>query len=631
MNFGDYVQNTPGAHQAVSFYDGFAQAKEIVQMRTDPLPDYPYWEDRLKGVPLTEQVRIVDAALTLADESEQLLIKQAAGWVSIGLFAKYFFSEYISESFGNHHEPIFEAIQRGERGKRINILAPRGSGKSTIVCRIIPLHTIYYKEKYAEIDAEDHFIVIISNTFRVAQGHLRAIKTKVERDPLFGHLQGPKWGEMAITTSNETYMIPLGMRGQVRGSLERENRPSLILADDAEDYDSLRNPDIREKNLEWWDRTVVPAQELSGERTNFWMIDTRKHIDALPSTLETRPAWKTYIYRAVEHPEDVWHPTAERLWKEWEQVYSDMSVDDTEREARAEKFYQEHKAEMTEGVEMLWEDRLPYLKCRQEIVNSGYLSFLQEFQQVIKTDELAVFDMKNAVRFEVNDEGLLRDDGRLVLWDAIVGYTAALDWAGAKDIADNCYAVGCVVLWESLPGGRRENLPSLAGTHGYVLNAFVERMVPQKQIERTVDLYLQAEGILKPHQKNARGRFVIEDFIKDATGYQKQGVKRDFDNAKAARDADVPFAFVSRNRNKFDRIETLASPIARGWLCFNRSLPPLLFKQFSEFPTGQFVDAPDAVELATTAIVTENRDAQARRNAEKQRARQQRLNLHRGF
>ena len=75
---------------------------------------------------------------------------EIAGFASIAYFAKRYFPEFTRLPFGVHHTAFFNAIPRGERGKKVNFLAPRGSSKSTCMAVIYPLHCIFYKYLYEE-------------------------------------------------------------------------------------------------------------------------------------------------------------------------------------------------------------------------------------------------------------------------------------------------------------------------------------------------------------------------------------------------------------------------------------------------------------------------------------------------
>ena len=55
---------------------------------------------------------------------------EAVGFWNLQVFAWFRLGEYVTAWFGKHHDAIFNAIPRGERGVRVNILAPRGSARN---------------------------------------------------------------------------------------------------------------------------------------------------------------------------------------------------------------------------------------------------------------------------------------------------------------------------------------------------------------------------------------------------------------------------------------------------------------------------------------------------------------------
>ena len=62
--------------------------------------------------------------------------------------------------------------------------------------------------------------------------------------------------------------------------------------------------------------------------------------ESLSEHLRTVPGWRTLRYQAVVDPVDIYHPTAERLWKAWERLYCDTTLNDEEREENANAFYE---------------------------------------------------------------------------------------------------------------------------------------------------------------------------------------------------------------------------------------------------------------------------------------------------
>ena len=524
----------------------------------------------------------------------------ALAFAHVGVFAKYFLPEYVSAPFGKHHDPIFRAIERGETGKQVNILAPRGSAKSTCMAVIYPLHCIFFKWAYEKLGMKPYnFIVIASKSHTMATSRVQDIKRKIDMDVRFKEIIGDAtWGEQRLITDNEIMVVPKSRGGQIRGSLFGAERPDLIISDDLDDPETVRNPDVRMKDQLWFDSDFIRAGRPDG-KTNFINIDTVKHAESTANLLRQRSGWNTQFFQAIENPADLWHPTAEYLWREWEQLYTNMDIDETERHAQAQAFYEKNVTQMQADVVELWPEVITYLDVRKEICDVGYYPVLRELQNSTHDPSQALFDMNNAVRFEKTKDGFLRSDKRLVKWQEMAGATVFLDWAGGKDIADNAFAAVVSVVWVPLPGSRTDKTDSLMdGVHGYVYSAELKRVGATEQMTMCFDAIqkLRAE-VPNP---DLRIRLGVEGFIQDTWQAQKQVIERDFRSQRETlnlRNAPV-LEFLTRQRNKFDRIDALQPIIRNGWLSFAKGLSGEFMKQMSLYPTGDFLDGPDALEGA---------------------------------
>ena len=89
-------------------------------------------------------------------------------------------------------------------------------------------------------------------------------------------------------------------------------------------------------------------------------------------------------FKAIPDPEDLYHPTHEHLWKEWEEIYGDLTLDDTERETKANEFYNANAEEMNCGVTALWPQALSYLNVRKLVVERGYHLCMRELQNIAR-------------------------------------------------------------------------------------------------------------------------------------------------------------------------------------------------------------------------------------------------------
>ncbi len=554
----------------------------------------------VKAMPISETYQIYLQLLKSSPEKAKNLIKAKCYW-NLPLFAKFFLPHFVPVEFARHHFELFRALPHGARGRKVNILAPRGSAKSTIMAVIVPLHRICYVD-YDKVMgyAPERFIIIVSKSYQMAESRVKSIQAELESNEklrtYFGNFVGKKhWGVKSLVTANGVQLEPKGRGGQIRGSLSRENRPSLIISDDLDDAEKVLNPDVRKKDQDWFDTDFLRAGALDGS-TNFLNIDTIKHEEATASILRNRPGWTTHLYRAIEQPADLWHPTAESLWKEWEKMLTDMSLPDTERTANADTFYQQHQNAMTAGVKELWPEMITYLDVRKEICDVGYWAVLRELQNETRDPSKAIFDMDNAITFRVTADGFQRNDDRLVKWREMAGASLLLDWAGGKDSVDNAFAAVACVVWVPMPGGRTVNRDSLAGCQGYVYAAWLDRVKLSLQIKNAFDILEHVQSELVRCER-PRFRFGIEDFI-DTTGAIKEYVNLTFASERERRNSTVPLEFLTRYQNKIERIAALEPAISHGWLTFREGLPGEFMKQLSQFPTADFMDGPDALEGA---------------------------------
>ena len=526
-----------------------------------------------------------------------------AGYVYPDIFVDYYIRKisYRMRDLKPFHIQILRAIKPGEYGAQINVQAPRGTGKTTLVNRLIPLWRICYKAFDLAMGVQpEEFILIVGRNERMARQRITEIRYVLEHNPLircdFGDLVGSPWGKTETDTRNGIGLRPLGRGASPRGALLGDVRPTLKLCDDIEDPKRCLNPDLREEDRDWFMTDFMYAGDLGSGHSNTMIVDTVKHPESLSEHLRALPGWQTLRFEAVRNPKDIYHPTAEHLWKEWERVYSDTTLDDDERESKANAFFESRKDEMNAGVQMLWEEALPYLSVRKEIVERGYHSVMRELQNDARDPGMALFKMNQAVTFSITDEGFRRGDGRVVPWHDLGGFTAYLDTMGGRDAVDNSYACAVVVAWEPLLGGQRMNPDSLSGVNGYILSAWLDRVALTEQMENAILLAQRAEAMLAPAYP--KSHFVCEQ-RPDKDGTIKMSTDHAFRVMKERHRFERRIMYHEQHQNKEDRIGTLEPAIANGWLAFNeRDLPPEFWTQFRQFPSADHNDGPDAVQGA---------------------------------
>ncbi len=521
-------------------------------------------------------------------------------------FVEYYLHDPQSMSpLQPHHVRLLNLIPYDKTGVKVNVQAPRGSAKTTCCAVWYPLWRICFKSfQLAEGVPEEKFILIISRNQTMAKGILENLKRLTENENIvrdFGNLSGRVWKKDECETANGVAVRVLGRKQSPRGALVAGKRPSLVVVDDLEDPKRCLNPDLREEDADWFFSDIMFASDIGGN-LNVIYADTVKHPDSLSMRLTQTPGWNKVHFKAILDPEDLYHPTHEHLWKGWDAIYSDLSLDDAEREAKADEFYNAHEEQLNAGVTALWPEELSYLKVRKMIAERGYHYTLRELQNIARDPSMSLFDIENAMTFEVVDAGLKRGDGRIVEWHQIGGFTTYIDTMGGRDAQQNSYACAVVVVWEPLPGGRKSHPDSLAGVNAYVLDCWMGKAGRAEQFENGILKHQRSDAVL--YRAVPKSYFVAEE-----RPDPDRSIRTSYDNVFNALKEELkfekPLVYHPQTQNKEERIANLEPPIKNGWLAFNKvGLPSEFWKQMREFPTSEHNDAPDAVQGALRHRIT---------------------------
>src|SRR5574343_466421 len=200
--------------------------------------------------------------------------------------AKVFFPERFDRPFCSLHDVIFNLLD-DESAQKVVIAAPRGWGKTSTVNLAYPSKKILFREK--------KFIVPISCTATQAQMQSENLKRELLTNPIISELFGPmksdNFSRDCWITASGTMVLPRGAGQQVRGILYGNDRPDLIILDDLEDSETVRNPDQRAKLKEWFFGDVINSVNRSKNNWKIVMIGTVLHEDSLLVNLLEDPTW----------------------------------------------------------------------------------------------------------------------------------------------------------------------------------------------------------------------------------------------------------------------------------------------------------------------------------------------------
>ena len=209
---------------------------------------------------------------------------------------KYYFPHYFDALFAELHKEIIRSSR--VKGVPTVLAGPRGSGKST---------TLQCNETLKVGLAEDHFLIIGSQTDDLATGHTIPIRLELEENPRFiqdfGDLRSDyKWEEGDFITKNQVRVLARGIGQKVRGLRFRQWRPSYFRLDDPEDDTSAANPKRVKKLLKWLTKAVIPAGAGAGLEATVLFIGTiierRCAIDLLLHHSDYS-AWRRRIFPAI--------------------------------------------------------------------------------------------------------------------------------------------------------------------------------------------------------------------------------------------------------------------------------------------------------------------------------------------
>lgn len=175
------------------------------------------------------------------------------------LFGKYTLPTAFKHPTPPFHRNIYASLK--DRSKdRVLIAAPRGSAKSTVASLVYPSYRIAFGEE------EDLFIAIISESGKQARNFLGRLKHHLTFSDEFRLLFGDysdntsrRWREDDIILKDGTRIVALGTGQSIRGYIEGDTRPNIIIVDDFESEKNATTPEARIKNRKWLTEAVIPS------------------------------------------------------------------------------------------------------------------------------------------------------------------------------------------------------------------------------------------------------------------------------------------------------------------------------------------------------------------------------------
>jgi predicted phage terminase large subunit-like protein len=248
-------------------------------------------------------------------KARRLLAGQRAN--DLLVWARNYLPDHFQHSPSNMHRWLAKQLDaaHAKRGTKLNVLAPRGSAKSTIATLAFPLR--------AAVECREPYIWIVSDTKHQACAHLENIKAellenqRLAKDFPDATGRGPAWRGNSIVLPNGVTIEAFGTGQRIRGRRRRQHRPTLILCDDLQNDGHIVSALQRERSRNWFHGMLMKAGTA---RTNVVNLATALHRDALAMELHRTPGWTSRLFRAI-----VRWPRNMSLWQHWESIYADIA------------------------------------------------------------------------------------------------------------------------------------------------------------------------------------------------------------------------------------------------------------------------------------------------------------------
>jgi len=498
---------------------------------------------------------------------------------SIKVFARFYFEHYRKKPDCPMHEELYQLLfeMTEKRGERAAVAAPRDNAKSSIASLIYVLWCVCFrKEKY---------ILLLSETKDQAADNLSHIKSELENNQkliedfpevcMTEDMPKPEcWKKSEIITRNGVKITSLGSGQKIRGRRHKEERPSLIIADDIEGDEHVIHQDMRQKTYDWFTKAVLKA---GSPKTNVIVIGTLLHYDSLLAKLlrdNEMHGWRKKKYKAIiswsSHPE---------LWQKWSAIFNfrDTYHEKSGKEA-AYAFYLDNKEAMLEGTKVLWPEMEDYYALMEIREQEGEWSFDSEKQNEPVNSKERHF---NPDEFSYWDKDYSSVEALLSSLGANLDVYGACDPSLGKPTKQGDYSAIVSVARDKTTGII------------YVIDADIAKRLPDKIVKDIIE-YCRIRNYVK--------------FIFETNQFQEVLVGQIQDQG-AVESVYPAIEKLQNTTDKTSRIQSLQAMIKSGKIKFSKKHTELLV-QLGYFPKGPHDDGPDALEMAVrTCRLEKKKDA----------------------
>jgi len=230
-------------------------------------------------------------------EVDNRTLMKMAMRISIPAFAITCFPKTVPLAIPDIHYELYDLMQ-AKQYEKCAIALPRGCAKSTVTSFLYILWEVLHKT-----ESKDLFISIISESQSQSINFLSRIKSALNKNPQVKKYYGDysantatRWREDDIVLANGARITALGTGQKVRGNIQDDTRPNIIVLDDFESETNAKTPESRQNNRKWIMEAVVPS--LNQQEGRIICIGTTISEDCFLQWVKDAPDWHV-IWKAV--------------------------------------------------------------------------------------------------------------------------------------------------------------------------------------------------------------------------------------------------------------------------------------------------------------------------------------------
>lgn len=181
----------------------------------------------------------------------------------VGYFVLTYLPHYASAESAGFQSRLAKEVKGHNNGQWL-VRWGRGLAKSVWCDLVIPL--------WLWINGEDIYMVLVGNNYDKAQILLSDLQAEFEANKLLINDYGEQvsygdWSEGYFVTKDQQFIgKALGMGQSPRGLRMKDKRPNMVVCDDLEDKDTIKNPRRQDEVVTWIEQDLIPTMDDKGRR-----------------------------------------------------------------------------------------------------------------------------------------------------------------------------------------------------------------------------------------------------------------------------------------------------------------------------------------------------------------------------